>query len=96
MWKHWQAFEIIWKHLRAFESIWKHWGEFESIWKHVQEFEVFKKHLEAFESKVYNDTKFVFRDDTILPTSGIALCVSQELSGLGGNVLYFKNTLVKN
>lgn len=31
------------------------------------------------------------RDDIILPTSGFALSASQELAGLGGDVLYFKN-----
>jgi outer membrane protein assembly factor BamA len=37
----------------------------------------------------------VFRDDVILPTSGVALAASQELAGLGGDVLYFKNLLVR-
>jgi outer membrane protein assembly factor BamA len=52
--------------------------------------EVFLGFLMAFKSKY----SVFFRDDAILPSSGFLLSISQELAGLGGDVLFFKNILV--
>ncbi len=54
----------------------------------------FKQVLRVFKWLLNRSILFFFRDDAILPSSGFLLSISQELAGLGGDVLFLKNILV--
>ncbi len=56
--------------------------------------ESFKQVLRVFKWLLNRSILGFFRDDAILPSSGFLLSISQELAGLGGDVLFFKNILV--